>query len=193
MKYSFKKVLVLKPQVKLLVFISSQLPDLNWQAVANLQTELTAYHIGDVQDDDGLWDALSINYQQIFQQELVKLIGLQSARQLKLSLLDFLSCFKFEWHDDVQIISTGFLKTVKKVIIKRDNVDVRIPAKQTVCLADICRVLAKSDLQREQVLPLIDMVKLSIVQRILSRYQEFIKSISCGVVSAYTKNAAAMS
>lgn len=193
MKYSFAKVLVLKPQVKLLVFISSQLPDLNWRAVANLQTELTAYHIGDVQDNDGLWDALSINYQQIFQQELVKLIGLQSARQLKLSLLDFLSCFKFEWHDDVQIISTGFLKTVKKVIIKRDNVDVRIPAKQTVCLADICMMLAKSDLQREQVLPLIDMVKLSIVQKILSRYQEFIKSISCGVVSAYTKSAAAVS
>lgn len=193
MKYGFTKVLVLKPQVKLLVLINSQLPSLDWQKVANSNFDLTAYHIGDVSDDDGLWSALTANHQQIFQQELAKLIGSDTAKQLKLSLLDFLSCFKFEWHDDAQIISKGIFKTTKQAVIKQDEFDVKISKNKYVCLADICEALEKSDLQSEQILPVIHMVKLTFTQKFLLAYQEFVESISEGVASVYAKTAGAIS
>lgn len=193
MKYGFTKVLVLKPQVKLLVLINSQLPSLDWQKVANSNSDLTAYQIGDPSDDDELWNIFTANYQQIFQQELAKLIDSDTAKQLKLSLFDFLSCFKFEWHDDAQIISKGIFKTTKLAVIKQEQFDVKIPNNKSVCLADICEALEKYDLQSEQILPVIDMVKLSFTQKFLLAYQEFVESISEGVASIYAKTAGAIS
>lgn len=187
MKYSFTRVLVLKPQVNLLTFIHSQLPELDWKAVANTNSEATAYHIGDPEDDDELWSALEHNYAQIFEQELIKLIGFESSRQLELSFIDFLSCFKFEWHKDVKVVATGIFKTIKQATIIQEDIDLTIAENATVCLQDICESLENLNFKHELVLSVSDMVKLSVTQKLLLGYQQFIDRLSDGIAEAYTK------
>lgn len=187
MKYSFTRVLVLKPQVNLLTFIHSQLPDLDWKVVANTNSESTAYHIGDPEDDDELWSALENNYAKIFEQELIKLIGIESSRKLQLSLIDFLSCFKFEWHNDVRVVATGIFKTIKYATIVQDDIDLTIAENTTVCLQDICEALEKLNFKHELILPVTDMVKLSVTQKLLLGYQQLIDWMSEGIAAVYEK------
>lgn len=167
MKYSFTKVLILRPQAKLLFLINNQLPDFDWKLVAKQKPNLTAYVIPDFTNDVGMLISLESNYLKIFQNELMQIIGLKNAKSLKLSFFDFLNCFKFEWHNDVKVIRSKFSK---KVCIQSQSISMRLSSKKIKTLEDICGVFDGVN-AKWQLLPIKDLTCQSFYKQMIIKFK----------------------
>lgn len=143
MKYSFTKVLILRPQARLLVLINDQLKNLNWCSVSRKKQALTAYIVPDIGDDFSMLMNLETHYLKIFRNELAKIVGQKNSKKLKVTFFDFLNCFKFEWVADTKSVSGKF---IKKFYLRRQNVFLSI---KDLSVGDICRILDETDVTEE--------------------------------------------
>ncbi|OGV28946.1 MAG: hypothetical protein A3E88_02625 [Legionellales bacterium RIFCSPHIGHO2_12_FULL_35_11] len=135
MKYKESKVLLLKPAGKFISFIQFNFPNLNWNGL-DAQFDQTAYILPESSDDDGLILEMEKFYSEIFQNELEKIIGNKLAKKVKTTFFDFLSCFKFEIHEDITIFGkNGFLKPKLVKVNFSKNIS-------SLSLSDICASLS---------------------------------------------------
>jgi len=146
MKYSFTKVLILRPQARLLLLINNQIPDFNWRLATSKYQDLTAYLLPYFKNDVDMLSVLELNFLRIFQNELRKIIGLKNIEKLSLTFFDFLICFKFEWHDEAKFVYRNFSK---KVCISQKNLVISVNLKKIKTIGDLCDVLyvANANLQ----------------------------------------------
>lgn len=174
MKYSFTKVLILRPQAKLLVLINNQLPDFDWQLATTKSQDLTAYLLPDFKNDGDMLIKLELNFLRIFHNELAKIIGTKNISNLSLSFFDFLSCFKFEWHDDAKFVYRKFSKKVR-VSPKYSSMSLNLQKVKTI--EDLCGELdgVKTN---SHIIPLKDLTGENFWGQLVVKFQCTIKKIT---------------
>jgi hypothetical protein len=147
MKYKESNVLILKPTAKFIPFIQSQLPDLDWSELSNLQFKSTAYVMQNIKNDDDLLAEVERLYPLILKVELGKLIGAKSAKKITGSFFDFLCCFKFEVQPQTVSAESHVKSHKKEIKIKPESVV--FPVNQgKITLMDLCEKIEEAGLTR---------------------------------------------
>lgn len=94
-------IIILKPTQAFLSFLDMQLPDLYLPDIRTLRSNRTAYTLEKQDDDERTLDEIERHYPEMFQHEISRVLGLEASQDVSGSFLDFLCCFKFEWHSQI--------------------------------------------------------------------------------------------
>ena len=99
-------ILILKPTSYFLSFLAKQLPTIELPDIKTIQSDGTAYSIGVCNDDDSVLEELERLYPLMFKHEAQRLVEEELANRISGSFLDFLCCFKFEFHSHIMLLES---------------------------------------------------------------------------------------
>jgi hypothetical protein len=108
MQHKQRDVIFLKPAPAFLSFLKTHLPHSPMPSLRALQTDTTAYSLPQHDNnDDALLDTIESHFESMFRHEISRWLGIDATRDLKASFLDFLCCFKFEFHTHLVLLESS--------------------------------------------------------------------------------------
>lgn len=112
------EIVVLKPTKVFFAFLISQLPQEQWPNFESLQTDKTAYVIPKLESDQETLHFLENHYPSLFRHEIARWLGPNARNPIEDSALDFLCCFKLEFHNHILLMEPSVKQGRQLLIIK---------------------------------------------------------------------------
>lgn len=104
MKQKLSEIVVLKPTTVFLSFLASQLPEHQVPQWSSLQTDCTAYSFLQQQNNNAMIDEVEKHFSKMFRHEICRWLGAEARNPITKNFLDFLCCFKLEWHSHLIVL-----------------------------------------------------------------------------------------
>lgn len=118
MVHSQWDIVILKPTFVFLSFLASQFPELELPELSVLQLDNTAYAIPAQESDEATLDEIERYFPIMFQHEINRCLGYQPDKEIDASFLDFLCCFKFEWHSQIILMESMMISGHSLMCVK---------------------------------------------------------------------------
>ena len=112
------EIVVLRPTTVFLSFLASQLPEEHLPGFKCLQTDNTAYVIKKYDTNEGTLDELERLYTKMFRHEICRWLGSDARNGIEQSFLDFLCCFKLEFHSHLIVLEPSLQQAQQMVQLK---------------------------------------------------------------------------
>ncbi len=122
MEKSQRDILILRPTPAFLSFLSEQLPDAELPELRWLQADPTAYTLSRQPSEEATLDELERHYQTIFRHEITRCVGETLSAEVDGGFLDFLCCFKFEFHSHMVLMESSLSEGQQLLCIKPRSV-----------------------------------------------------------------------
>lgn len=112
------EIVILKPTMVFFAFLASQLPQSQLPSIKIMQTDATAYVIPQFNSNKETIHYLEAFYPQLFRHEISRWLGEEARNPIENSAIDFLCCFKLEFHNHILVMepsieNSGQLLTIK--------------------------------------------------------------------------------
>lgn len=122
MKQSQWEIVILRPTAVFRSFLASQLPESDLPDVRTLQTDTTAYIIPKHEDEEATLDEIEHHFPNMFRHEISRWLGENARNEIEASFLDFLCCFKFEFHSQIVLMEPTIQDGKQLICIKPKTV-----------------------------------------------------------------------
>ncbi|RUR11968.1 hypothetical protein [Legionella sp. km772] len=107
MDNGLSEVVVLRPTIVFFSFLASQLGEDNLPSFKSLQTDNTAYLLKKGATQDDTLNELEQHFRKMFRHEICRWLGKDARNQIEKSFLDFLCCFKLEFHSHLIVLESS--------------------------------------------------------------------------------------
>jgi len=104
MQHEQWEILILKPTTGFISFLEQRLPDFDMPSLSSMQVDNTAYTFKKQSTEEATLDEVAKHYQNMFQFEITRWVGECEFERIGASFLDFLCCFKFEFHTQIVLM-----------------------------------------------------------------------------------------
>ncbi len=121
MDNGLSEIVVLRPTAVFFSFLASQLGEDNLPSFKSLQTDNTAYLIKKYPTEEGTLDELERLYSKMFRHEICRWLGQEARNEIEKSFLDFLCCFKLEFHSHLILLESS-LSQAKQMVQLRPRI-----------------------------------------------------------------------
>lgn len=101
------EVVILRPTQVFWSFLASQLPEDSCPDFRSLQSDNTAYAIKSCSNDKATLDEIEHHYSKMFRHEIGRWLGPDARNDIERSFLDFLCCFKLEFHTHLIVLESS--------------------------------------------------------------------------------------
>lgn len=101
------EVVILRPTVVFLSFLISQLGEDKLASFKLIETDCTAYLIKKCATNEDSLNVLEPYYTKMFRHELVRWLGTEARNPIEKNALDFLCCFKLEFHSHLIVLESS--------------------------------------------------------------------------------------
>ena len=102
------EILILRPTSVFLSFLASQLPQSHLPSSDTLKVDNTAYIIRKHASDEGTLAEIERFYPKMFRHEISRWLGVNARNEIERSYLDFLCCFRLEFHSHYVLLEPSF-------------------------------------------------------------------------------------
>lgn len=116
------EIVVLKPTLVFLSFLASQLPEHDLPSLKLLQTDNSAYVIHKQNSDEATLGEIEKHFTEMFRHEICRWLGDKAYNEIETSFLDFLCCFKFEFHSHIILMEPSIEQGHQLLTIKPRSV-----------------------------------------------------------------------
>ena len=118
MDNGLSEIVVLRPTVVFFSFLASQLGEDNLPSFKSLQTDNTAYLIKKCPTEEETLNELENIYSKMFRHEICRWLGSDARNVIEKSFLDFLCCFKMEFHSHLILLESSVDKVHQMVQLR---------------------------------------------------------------------------
>lgn len=112
------EIVVLRPTKVFLAFLASQLPKHNIPSMSSLQVDNTAYIIKKCDTQQGTLDEIERLSPKMFRHELCRWLGSDAHNPIVDSMMDFLCCFKLEFHTHLILLEPSLQEAHQALQLK---------------------------------------------------------------------------
>lgn len=116
------EIVILKPTPIFLKFLAAHIPDMPLPDWDILQADTTAYVIEKRASDEETLDEIEKNFVKMFQHEVSRWLSVEVQHGIKCSFLDFLCCFKFEFHSQIVLMEPSLEEGAQLISVKPRSV-----------------------------------------------------------------------
>ncbi len=104
MDAQLSELVILRPTRVFYAFLLSQLPEGRAPSLKYLSVDNTAYVIPKRATDDQTLEEIECHYTAMFRHEICRWLGKEARHEIERSFLDFLCCFKLEFHSHLVLM-----------------------------------------------------------------------------------------
>lgn len=126
MQQSQWEIVILKPTEVFRSFLAAFLPEeVELPELSVLQTDTTAYRIRKQSDEEATFDEIYQHFSVMFRHEISRWLGEDAHKEIEGSFLDFLCCFKFEFHSRIVLMEASIEEGQQLICVKPKTVLVK--------------------------------------------------------------------
>lgn len=122
MHHGQSEIVILKPTSVFLSFLASQLPEKSIPSFKLLHTDNTAYVIPKHINEEDTLEEIEKNFSMMFHHEISRWLGKNVYNEIESSFIDFLCCFKFEFHTHIILMEPSLKEGHQLLNIKPRSV-----------------------------------------------------------------------
>lgn len=122
MQLGQSEIVILKPTTVFYSFLASQLPEKDLPSLALLQTDNTAYVIKKQNSEEATLREIESHFNIMFRHEICRWLGPDAKNDIENSFIDFLCCFKFEFHSHIILMEPSLSQGHQLINIKPKSV-----------------------------------------------------------------------
>lgn len=112
------EIILLKPTAAFLSFLASHIPETRLPDLRLLQIDNTAYVLPKQNANEDTLDLIEKHFATMFRHEVYRWFGDKVPNGIDSSFLDFLSCFKFEFHNHIILMEPSMEKSHQLLLLK---------------------------------------------------------------------------
>lgn len=101
MRQKLYELVILKPTAVFLSFLAAQLPETKFPDLRLLQIDNTVYALPKHDSDENTLDEIEKHFSKMFRHEISRWLGDSVRHEIETNFLDFLCCFKMEFHNHI--------------------------------------------------------------------------------------------
>ena len=125
MEQSQWEIIILKPTSVFLSFLADQFPDSELPEMDLLQIDTTAFALQKQASEEETFDEIERQFKLMFKHEISRWICLDACKEVEGSFLDFLRCFKFEFHSQIVLMEPSMTEGQHLLCIKPRSVKLK--------------------------------------------------------------------
>jgi hypothetical protein len=173
MEQGLSEIVVLRPTQVFLSFLASQLPEKSIPTFQSLQTDNTAFVIKKHPTNEGTLEELERLYSKMFRYEISRWLGSDARNEIEKSFLDFLCCFKLEFHAHLIMLEPSLTQATHMLQL-RPRIKVlrwlQEKAEEQEDLADIMECVTLNNLTENASVVIKNFDKLTEIKPFLKKY-----------------------
>lgn len=112
------EIVLLKPTAAFLSFIALHLPEIKLPDLKLLQIDNTAYVLPKQSSNEATLDLIEKDFATMFRHEIYRWFGDKVPNEIESNFLDFLCCFKFEFHNHIILMEPAMEKSHQLLLLK---------------------------------------------------------------------------